>query len=109
MLPAVCKFNAKYDANRERQARVREFLVRTPVVAEVLRSRSINVEDSDLGDILDAVIRELGMPRSLGDVGVGREKLDGLAAHSLHDRWCKTNPVPLKEKEQVLEILEMVV
>lgn len=105
----MCKFNAKYDANRERQARVREFLVRTPVVAEVLRSRSINVEDSDLGDILDAVIRELGMPRSLGDVGVGREKLDGLAAHSLHDRWCKTNPVPLKEKEQVLEILEMVV
>lgn len=88
---------------------MREFLIGNPVVAEVLRSRSINVEDSDLGDILDAVIRELGMPRSLGDVGVGRDKLEGLAAHSLHDRWCKTNPVPLKEKEQVLEILEMVV
>ncbi len=73
MLPAVCKFNRKYDANRERQARVREFLIRGPVGTEVLRSRSINVEDSDLGDIMVAVVRELVMPRSLGDVGVGRE------------------------------------
>lgn len=105
----MCKFNAKHNANRERQARVREFLVGDPVVAEVLQSHSINIEDSDLGDILDTVIRELGMPRSLGDVGVGRDKLDALAEHSLHDRWCQTNPVPLKEKGQVMEILEMVV
>lgn len=88
---------------------MREFLIRDPVVAEVLRSHAITVEDSDLGDILDTVIRELGMPRSLADVEVGRDKLDALAEHSLHDRWCRTNPVPLKRKEQVLEILEMVV
>lgn len=78
-------------------------------MSEVLRSRNVNIEASDLGDILDAVIRELGMPRSLSDVKVGRDKLDALAAHSLHNRWCQSNPVPLKEKEQVLDILEMVV
>ena len=105
----MCKFNAKHNANRERQASVREFLINNSVVSEVLRARSINIEASDLGDILDAVFRELGMPRSLSDVGVGCDKLDALAAHSLHDRWCQSNPVPLKEKEQVLEILEMVV
>lgn len=88
---------------------MREFLIRDPVVLEVLQTRSVSVENSDLGDILDAIIRELGMPRSLSDVRVGRDKLDGLAAHSLHDRWCQSNPVPLKEKSQVLEILEMVV
>ncbi|KAJ5677676.1 uncharacterized protein N7477_003309 [Penicillium maclennaniae] len=109
LLPAVCKFNAKYNSNRDRQARVREFLIQDPVVSEVLRARNVNSETADLGDILDAVIREIGMPRSLSDVKVGRDKLDALAAHSLHDRWCQTNPVPLKEKEQVLEILEMVV
>lgn len=49
------------------------------------------------------------MPRSLSDVKVGRDKLDSLAANSLHDRWCQSNPVPLREKEQVLEILETVV
>lgn len=105
----MCKFNATHNANRERQASVREFLIRDPVVMELLQARSISVERSDLGDILDAIIRELGMPRSLSDVRVGRDKLDGLAAHSLHDRWCQSNPVPLKEKSQVLEILEMVV
>ncbi|KAF3011588.1 hypothetical protein E8E15_000701 [Penicillium rubens] len=109
LLPAVCKFNAKYNANREKQARVRQFLIQDPIVSDVLRARSVNVETSDLGDILDAIIRELGMPRSLSDVQVGRDQLDGLAENSLHDRWCKTNPVPLKEKSQVLEILEMVV
>lgn len=105
----MCKFNAKHNANVNRQARVREFLLEDSVVSEVLQSRSINTETADLGDILDAVIRELGMPRSLADVRVGRDKLDALAAHSLHDRWCQSNPAPLKEKEQVLEILEMVV
>ncbi|KAJ5638330.1 hypothetical protein N7490_008209 [Penicillium lividum] len=109
LLPAVCKFNARHNANRERQAAVREFLIRDTVVLAVLQSRSVNVEIADLGDILDAIIRELGMPRSLADVGVGRDQLDGLAAHSLHDRWCQSNPMPLKEKSQVLEILEMVV
>ncbi|KAJ5622609.1 hypothetical protein N7528_005841 [Penicillium herquei] len=109
LLPAVCKFNAAHNANRDRQLRVREFLIRDKVVSEVLQSHSVDVENSDLGDILDVIIRELGMPRSLSEVNVGRDKLDGLAAHSLHDRWCQSNPVPLKDKSQVLEILEMVV
>jgi alcohol dehydrogenase class IV len=105
----VCKYNAKYNANRDQQEKVRQFLIKDHVVSEVLRARSVNVSTSDLGDILDAIIRELGMPRTLSDVNVSRDHLDALAANSLHDRWCKTNPVPLEEKSQVLEILEMVV
>ncbi|KAL3494956.1 alcohol dehydrogenase [Aspergillus germanicus] len=109
LLPAVCKFNARHNANVDRQTRLRDFLLKQDIVTDVLKSRGLKKEDVDLGDVLDAVIRELGMPRSLGDVGVGRDKLDGLAQNSLHDRWCRTNPVPLTEKGQVLEILEMVV
>ncbi|GIK02558.1 hypothetical protein Aspvir_006614 [Aspergillus viridinutans] len=109
LLPAVCKFNAKHGANREQQERVRQFLVRNAEVARVLRDRGVDAESADLGDVLDAVIRELEMPRSLKEVGVGRGALDELAANSLHDRWCRTNPVPLTAKGQVLEILEMVV
>ncbi|KAJ0423992.1 alcohol dehydrogenase [Aspergillus carlsbadensis] len=109
LLPAVCKFNARHNANTDRQTRLRDFLLKQEIVTNVLESRGLKKEDVDLGDVLDAVIRELGMPRSLGDVGVGRDKLDGLAQNSLHDRWCRTNPVPLNEKGQVLEILEMVV
>ena len=109
LLPAVCKFNAIHGANIPRQKRVFDFLTSYPTVTGVLDSRGVNISQADLGDVLDAVIRELGLPRSLKEVGVeGYEKLDKLAAHSLHDRWCKTNPVPLQEKEQVWEILTMV-
>ncbi|KNG84402.1 Fe-containing alcohol dehydrogenase [Aspergillus nomiae NRRL 13137] len=109
LLPAVCKFNARHGANGERQERVKGFLLGQGVVREVLERRGLDVTKVDLGDVLDAVIRELGMPRSLKDVGVGRDQLDRLAESSLQDRWCKTNPVPLTEKSQILEILEMVV
>ncbi|EAW08052.1 iron-containing alcohol dehydrogenase [Aspergillus clavatus NRRL 1] len=109
LLPAVCKFNAKYGANGAQQERAVKFLVRDEEVVAALRRRGVDAETADLGDVLDVVVRELGMPRSLKDVGVGRDALDALAANSLHDHWCKTNPVPLLEKEQVLEILEMVV
>lgn len=109
LLPAVCKYNAKYNANNDRQSRLRDFLLKQPILEKVSESRGLNKETADLGDVLDALFRELGMPRSLGEVGVGRDQLDGLAANSLHDRWCRTNPVPLNEKAQVLEILEQVV
>ncbi|KAL4960214.1 iron-containing alcohol dehydrogenase [Aspergillus stella-maris] len=109
LLPAVCKFNAKHNANNDRQARVRDFLLNQSIVSQVAESRGLKKESADLGDVLDALFRELGMPRSLSDFGIGRDKLDDLATNSLKDRWCVSNPVSLKEKEQVLEILEMVV
>lgn len=88
---------------------MRDFLVQDPVVTEVLRECLGDSATADLGDVLDAIIRELGMPRSLADVGIGRDKLDMLAENSLHDPLCQSNPVPLTKKSQVLEILEMVV
>ncbi|RAK98406.1 iron-containing alcohol dehydrogenase [Aspergillus ibericus CBS 121593] len=115
LLPSVCKYNAKHRANNERQDRLREFLLRQEGVTAVVRkwhpekNNTEGVEKADLGDVLDAIIRELGLPRTLKEVGVGRNNLDGLAENSLLDRWCRSNPVPLVEKEQVLEILEMVV
>lgn len=109
MLPSVCKYNALKGANNARQARVLKFLLDQDAVQDVVKKYNINTDTADLGDVLDGIIRELGMPRSLKDVGVGRDQLDKLAEHSLEDRWCKTNPVPLEEKGQVLEILEMVV
>lgn len=106
LLPAVCRYNS--EVNGERQERVRGILWEDGEVGDVLERRGVQREVGDLGDVLDAVISELGMPRSLKAVGVGREKFDKLAENSLADKWCGTNPIPLKEKGQVLEILEMV-
>ncbi|KAK2763872.1 hypothetical protein FQN54_009490 [Arachnomyces sp. PD_36] len=109
LLPSVCKYNAEKGANVDRQRAVFNALIQITEVSEVLKRRGIDTSAADLGDVLDAIIRELGLPRSLADFKIGRDKLDGLAENSLRDRWCVTNPVPLKEKGQVLEILEKVV
>lgn len=71
---------------------------------DALSTRGLKEEEAQLSDVLDAIIRELGMPRSLKDVGVSKNEIDQLAENSLHDRLAATNPVPLKEKQQVLEV-----
>ena len=109
MLPAVCKWNAQQKANIERQAICRDVLLQTQEVRQLIEDSGKRLDDLDLGDLLDLVIRALGMPRSLAAVGVGRDKLDGLAKNTLTDQWAATNAKPITEKEQVLEILEMVV
>ncbi|KAF2159944.1 hypothetical protein M409DRAFT_60355 [Zasmidium cellare ATCC 36951] len=107
LLPAVCKHNKS--ANGEKQKKLLEILWQDDSVKEVLASKGLEAETSDLGDVLDVIISSLGMPRSLKAVGVeGEDKLDRLAKNSLHDKWCATNPKPLTEKAQVMEILEMV-
>lgn len=78
-----------------------------PVIAEVLKSRSLTEEHADLGDALDAIIRELGFPRSLKAYGIGRDKLDQIAQSSVGDICCKWNAIPLEKPEQVMEILDM--
>ncbi|KAF2093769.1 Dehydroquinate synthase-like protein [Rhizodiscina lignyota] len=107
LLPAVCKFNES--VNKDRQARVLEILWGNTDVEKVLKAGGLSKEKADLGDVLDVVIRELGMPRSLKEKGVGRDKLDTLAKNSLHDQWIKTNPIPIDQESQVMTILEAVV
>ena len=107
MLPAVCKWNKII--NSTQQQKVLDILWGEPSVKLVLQKRHLEQDKNDLGDALDIIFRELGMPRSLKDVGVGSDKLDALATGSLQDRWCKTNPIPLEAKEQVMEILQLVI
>ncbi|KAI9701537.1 MAG: hypothetical protein M1836_001593 [Candelina mexicana] len=104
MLPSVCKFNAK--VNSDRQKKVIDILWGDKVVEKVLQKWKVD-RQAELGTVLNAIIGELGMPRTLKDVGIGKDKLDGLAENSLKDPWCKSNPIPLEEKRQVMEILDM--
>jgi alcohol dehydrogenase class IV len=104
LLPAVCAYN--YSVNSDRQKKVCDILWDEPDVAELLRSKHLSKE-AQLSEPLDVVIRELGMPRSLTEVGVTEEKFDVLAENSLKDRWCATSPRALTRKEEVLEILGM--
>ena len=105
LLPSVMKWNAK--ANNHKQEKLKQVLWSEPQVAEVLKRRGVEVKSSDAGDALDAIFRELGMPRSLSEMNIGRDKFQALAVNSLKDPCAKTNPIPLDTTDQVMEILEM--
>ena len=93
--------------NSDQQSKVLDALWGESVVAEVLKRHSLTEGQADLGDALDAIIRELGFPRSLKAYGIGRDKLDQIAESSIGDVCCKWNVIPRIKPEQVLEILEM--
>ncbi|KAJ6461003.1 hypothetical protein C8R45DRAFT_941484 [Mycena sanguinolenta] len=59
-------------------------------------------------DLLDVFAWALGIACTLAEVGVGRNKFDLLAEHSVFDAWVATNSAPITEKAQLMEILEMV-
>ncbi|OGM39648.1 hypothetical protein ABOM_011453 [Aspergillus bombycis] len=104
LLPAVLKYN--YSANYERQAKLFAIMWEDTVVSEVLRKHSLSPGSSDLGDLLDAIICELELPRSLRRYRIGEDQLRSIAKNSLKDAMCRTNPIPITTEEQVMAILE---
>ena len=106
LLPAVCKFNAEQGASVERQILMANVLWDIEVAREMFEARGLEEGKADLGDLIDAVVRELGMPRCLRDVGVGRDRFEDLAGNSLKDRFTLANPRRIDRMEHVLEILE---
>lgn len=109
MLPAVLKYTAQHGDSKVRSAqqKVLDFFWSDEVVAAVLQKRGLEKKSADAGDVVDAVVRELGLPRSLKDVGVKKDQFDALSDNCLKDHALKTNAVPILQKEQVLDILEM--
>ncbi|KAI2626451.1 putative Fe-containing alcohol dehydrogenase [Hypoxylon sp. NC1633] len=105
--PAVCKYNYKKGANVERQDAIVETLWDDAKAREIFNQRGLDRKTADLGDLMDAIIRVLELPRTLKEFGIGEDKIGNIAEHSLKDRRVKTNPAPL-DKGGVLEILRMV-
>ncbi|KAJ9615697.1 hypothetical protein H2200_001773 [Cladophialophora chaetospira] len=103
LLPAVCRYNASKGANVQRQQSLAQELLTLPEVRTLVPGGQ-----EDLADILHALIRTLGLPRTLKELDIGRDVFDVVAENTLSDVWAKTNPFPLVDKEDVLEILEMV-
>ncbi|KAF2099725.1 Dehydroquinate synthase-like protein [Rhizodiscina lignyota] len=109
MLPSVMEYNYQHgdEGVRKRQQKILDILWSEPTVANMLEGNGIEKGTSNAGDLIAAIVKELGMPGSLEEVGIGPDKLDMLAENSMHDRWIPTNPVPMTDKSQVLEVLNM--
>jgi alcohol dehydrogenase class IV len=90
MLPAVMRWNKP--ANAERQAIV---------------AAAMGQPGKDAADLLDALISDLGMPRSLAAVGIKPESFDVMAEQAMNTPWVPRNPRPIIGPAQVREILEL--
>src|ERR1700741_4580909 len=90
MLPAVMRWNKS--VNAERQALVAE---------------AMGQPGKDAGDVLDKFIRDLGMPRSLHEVRVGKEHFDAIAQAAMAPQWVPRNPRKIGGPAEVREILDL--
>jgi alcohol dehydrogenase class IV len=109
LLPAVCKFNALHGGAKihQRQDIIKDTLWGIREARSIFEGRGLVEDKTDLGDLIGAIVRKLGLKCRLGDVGVGREMFGKLAEASLRDPFLETNCMPIHKKEEVLEILEM--
>ena len=90
MLPAVMRWNKS--VNAERQALV---------------AAAMGHPGEDAGDVLDAFIGGLGMPRSLGAVKIGADAYERIAEQAMGTPWVPRNPRRIDGPAQVREILEL--
>lgn len=90
MLPAVLKWNAKVNGQRQRGL-----------------SEAMGAPDRQAGDLVAELVAKLDQPGNLRAVGIKRENLDELAKRSLGYKPVKVNPRPVRSVEDVREILEL--
>jgi maleylacetate reductase len=90
MLPYVMRWNKPANAARQE-----------------LVAAAMGHPGEDAGDVLDAFIGGLGMPRSLGAVNVGPENYQRIAEQSMGTPWIPRNPRKINGPAEVVEILEL--
>jgi maleylacetate reductase len=90
MLPAVMRWNKP--VNAERQALV---------------AAAMGHPGEDAGDVLDAFIASLDMPRSLSAVNIGPESFERIAEQAMGTPWVPLNPRRIDGPAQVVQILQL--
>ena len=88
MLPYVLDYNESVNADRQQAV-----------------ATALGQPDAHASSILDGLIRDLGMPRHLRDVGVAEDDLPRLAENCMLDDWTFSNPRPISTPDQVMDIL----
>ncbi len=89
-LPAVLAWNAGANDAADR------------LVAEL-----IGAPDGSASEAVKALCRELGLPTTLSAVGVGPDKFEAIAEHTMTDRGVRSNPRPIRSAADVVEILRL--
>jgi lactaldehyde reductase len=97
LLPHTMRYNLDVCADRQR------------LIAEAIGVADTGMTDEEAGlaaaEAVDALCRELGLPRTLREVDVPEEGLEYIAAATLHDRGLSTNPKPVSDAGPIMEVL----
>ncbi|KAF8510833.1 hypothetical protein JB92DRAFT_3144261 [Gautieria morchelliformis] len=92
--------------NLARQERLTGIMLEA--AGETFEAHGLTREIADPGYLTKDLVKTLGLPTTLGEVGVTEERqLDRIAEYTLTDTWGKTNPRRIDNKEQVREILRI--
>jgi maleylacetate reductase len=90
MLPAVMRWNKPVNADRQ-----------------ALVAAAMGHPGEDAGEVLDAFIAGLDMPRNLGAVSVRPENFGRIAEEAMETPWVPRNPRPIDGPAQIREILKL--
>lgn len=105
-LPAVLAWNAAAPGGHPRQRLVSEVFEELALEDggpdAVAQLAGISASDHVRG-----LVRELGLPETLRDVGVSSDQLDDAAERTMQDRLVATNPRPIADWRDVRAILDL--
>ena len=89
MLPHVLRWNKLVNAERQRRV-----------------AAAFAEPESDAGDLVADLVRRLGLPARLRDVGVDRPALPAIARVAMQDRHIPTNPRQIAGLDDIMTLLE---
>ncbi|UVE96466.1 iron-containing alcohol dehydrogenase [Dietzia sp. B32] len=72
---------------------------------QALISVAFGQPDRPAHELAEELIRELGMPQTLTEVGLSEEDLPDLAMYTFKDIWCGTNPNPIDGADALVPVL----
>jgi maleylacetate reductase len=90
LLPSVLRYNENVTAMQQN------------VVAKVMGHPGVPA-----AQIVEDLIAQLGLPRTLGDVGIKKDQFEAIAKAAMQDRGIYGNPRPIKCWEDIVAILDL--
>ena len=88
VLPHVLRFNRAVNAAQQR------------TVAEAM-----GFAGDDAADVVAALAHDIGTPSTLKEVGIVRAQFAAIADHAMHESWMHSNPRPITDAAQIMDIL----
>jgi len=88
VLPRVLRFNCAVNAAQQRTV-----------------SEAMGFSNDDAADVVAALAEDIGMPCTLKEVGIERAQFHAIAEHAMQESWLHSNPRPITDAAQIMDIL----